>query len=64
MHKSVYARFEAPEVVLYDHLGRYRPINLKNHVDFAHCYDNVPRVAPECVPDDVESCYQARAGGE
>ena len=44
MHKSVYARFEAPEVVLYDHLGRYRPINLKNHVDFAHCYDNVPRV--------------------
>ncbi len=28
------ARFEAGPVVLYDHLGEYRPANLRNHVAF------------------------------
>jgi Uncharacterized alpha/beta hydrolase domain (DUF2235) len=63
MHRSVYARFEAGEVVLYDHLGEYRPVNLKNHVDFAHYYTGSPGAAPQCVADDVESRYRAKAVG-
>jgi Uncharacterized alpha/beta hydrolase domain (DUF2235) len=62
MHKSVYARFEAGEVVLYDHLGEYRPVNLKDHVDFAHYYDGSPGAAPQCVADDVESRYRVKVG--
>src|SRR5205823_1157173 len=56
MHKSVYARFEAGPVVLYDRVGLYRPANLAVHVDFAH-YINGGRRPPEfptCVADDVE----------
>ena len=63
MHKSVYARFEAGEVVLYDHLGEYRPVNLKNHVDFAHYYNGSAGAAPQCVADDVETRYRAKANG-
>jgi type VI secretion system (T6SS) phospholipase Tle1-like effector len=55
MHKSVYTRFEAAEVLLYDHLGRYRPPNLKNHVDFGHYYDDGRQPARlQCVADDIE----------
>jgi Uncharacterized alpha/beta hydrolase domain (DUF2235) len=61
MHLSVYARFEAAEVVLYDHLGQYRPANLKNHVDFAYYYDGSSGAAPQCVADDVERRYQDKA---
>lgn len=39
MHKSVYARFSAGKVVLFDQLGDYRPSPLKNHVDFAQYFD-------------------------
>lgn len=39
MHKSVYARFAAEEVVLFDKLGKYRPVQLRNHVDFAQYFD-------------------------
>ena len=65
MHQSVYARFEAGEVVLYDHLGQYRPGNLKNHVDFVHYYDGSlgAALAPQCIADDVESRCRAKAGG-
>ena len=35
VHKSVYARFAAAEVVQYDVAAPYRPVNLKNHVDFS-----------------------------
>ena len=42
MHKSVYARFEAGKVVLFDKLGDYRSTPLKNHVDFAQYFD--PRI--------------------
>jgi hypothetical protein len=62
MHKSVYARFEAGEVVLYDRLGEYRPLNLKDHVDFAHYYDGSPGAASQCVADDVESRYRGIGG--
>jgi Uncharacterized alpha/beta hydrolase domain (DUF2235) len=63
MHKSVYARFEAGDVLLYDHLGQYRPANLRNHLDFAHYYDGSAGAAPHCVADDVESRYRAKVGG-
>lgn len=38
MHRSVYERFDLPEVQLYDHLGPYRPETLREHVDFAPFY--------------------------
>ena len=60
MHQSVYARFEAGDVVLYDHLGEYRPANLKKHVDFAHYYDGSASAAPQCVADDVEHRYREK----
>ncbi len=60
MHKSVYARFEAAEVLLYDHLGPYRPPNLRNHVDFAHYYNNQGAPEPQCVADDLEWKFSQR----
>lgn len=56
MHKSVYARFEAAQVVLYDVAGPYRPENLRRHVDFIHYFDSsLPRPpATGCVADDIE----------
>jgi uncharacterized protein (DUF2235 family) len=59
MHKSVYERFKAAEVVLYDAVGRYRPTNLYNHADFAHYYNNTP--SPEllnAVADDIEGKWE------
>jgi hypothetical protein len=38
MHRSVYRRFDLKEVLLYDHLGPYRPTTLKTHVDFVRYY--------------------------
>jgi hypothetical protein len=60
MHQSVYARFAASDVVLYDHRGEYRPANLKNHIDFAHYYDGSAGAPPQCVADDVERRYQEK----
>jgi hypothetical protein len=34
MHKSVYARFAAEQVIQYDLAAPYRPVNMKNHADF------------------------------
>src|ERR1700739_1327680 len=34
MHQSVYRRYEADRVVLFDMIGDYRPINMNKHVDF------------------------------
>jgi Uncharacterized alpha/beta hydrolase domain (DUF2235) len=61
MHQSVYARFAADDVVLYDHLGEYRPANLKNHVDFAHYYDGSAGAVPQYVADDVERRYREKS---
>ena len=60
MHKAVYARFEAKEVVLYDIIASYRPDNLKCHVDFAHYYDEtLLRPADlQCVADDIEARWE------
>lgn len=59
MHESVYERFKAAEVVLYDAVGRYRPTNLYNHADFAHYYNDTP--PPEllrAVADDIEGKWE------
>lgn len=39
MHKSVYRRFAAGPVVLFDTSGKYRPANMSEHVDFVQYYD-------------------------
>ena len=39
MHKSVYRRFAAGPVVLYDRLNAYRPTPMKSHVDFVQYFD-------------------------
>lgn len=59
MHKSVYRRFEAGPVVLFDMIGKYRPINMMEHVDFAQYFDlDSPGPGPanpaQCLADDIE----------
>jgi hypothetical protein len=39
MHKSVYQRFAAGPVVLFDTTGNYVPANMNAHVDFVQYYD-------------------------
>jgi hypothetical protein len=63
MHKSVYARFAAAQVVQYDLAAPYRPVNLKNHVDFSHYYgpgatDAIP--APKAIADNIEAKWERR----
>ncbi|MGZ5864978.1 MAG: DUF2235 domain-containing protein [Xanthobacteraceae bacterium] len=62
MHKSVYARFAAGKVALYDHMDDYRPENLKVHADFAHFYDQgLPKPdIPRWVADDIEKKWEKR----
>jgi hypothetical protein len=64
MHKSVYVRFEAPKVLIYDHLGSYRPTNLRNHVDFAHYYDDRPAAEPTCDADNLEARFAQQKAEE
>lgn len=54
MHKSVYQRFEAGPVKLYDRIGDYRPNNMRVHADFAHYFDAGVKEAPKYVADDIE----------
>jgi hypothetical protein len=62
MHRSVYLRFEAGLVVLYEQLGLYRPPNLACHVDFQHYYDSSKKCPTElrCVADNVEQKWLKR----
>ena len=39
VHKSVYERFAAGPVVLFDKIDLYRPLNINQHVDFLQYYD-------------------------
>jgi len=59
MHKSVYERFVAGPVTLFNKQGLYRPANLASHVDFAQYFDGTldPQLTtdPKCVADDIES---------
>jgi hypothetical protein len=59
MHKSVYRRFEADPVVLFDTTGKYRPVNMNEHVDFVQYYDpNIKDPKPadpaQTMADDIE----------
>jgi hypothetical protein len=38
MHRSVYERFDAQEVLQYDVMQAYRPPTLRQHVDFIDAY--------------------------
>jgi hypothetical protein len=65
MHKSVYRRFAAGPVVLFDTTGRYRPPNMSGHVDFAQYYDsNVkdPRPADpaQAIASDIEAVWETQ----
>ncbi|MGX1320756.1 hypothetical protein AB7M17_004209 [Bradyrhizobium sp. USDA 377] len=54
MHKSVYRRFEAGPVLLYDRMAAYRPDNMRVHVDFRRYFDQSTAQPPQCVADDIE----------
>jgi uncharacterized protein (DUF2235 family) len=59
MHKSVYSRYKAGDVVLFDRMGAYGPVNMNKHVDFVQYYDPAipdpkPADPPECLADDIE----------
>src|SRR5262249_60248792 len=61
MHKSVYARLAAEQVLQYEVFAAYRPVNLKNHVDFSHYYGQgtpTPSTPPTAVADDVEARWE------
>ena len=57
MHRSVYRRFDLREVLLYDHLGPYRPNTLKTHIDFAQYYE-------QDAPFPADSTQHATADAE
>ncbi|MDD1573494.1 MULTISPECIES: hypothetical protein [Bradyrhizobium] len=50
-HKSVYRRFEAASVLLYDRMAADRPDNMRVHVDFKHYFDDSAAQLPQCVAD-------------
>jgi hypothetical protein len=59
MHKSVYSRYQAGRIVLFDMIGDYRPSNMNKHVDFLQYYDSAilnpkPADPAQCVADDIE----------
>jgi hypothetical protein len=59
IHKSVYRRYEADDVVLFDKSGEYRPVNMNKHIDFIQYYDPAnphptPANPPRCLADDIE----------
>jgi hypothetical protein len=54
MHKSVYQRFEAGPVLVYDRMTEYRPDNMRVHVDFKHYFGLGPKQDPQCLADDLE----------
>jgi hypothetical protein len=60
MHKSVYRRFEAGPVVLFDTTDQYRPANMSEHVDFSQYYDPKikdpkPSDPAQAMADDIEA---------
>jgi len=63
MHKSVYRRYDAGPVVLFDTTAAYRPVNMNEHVDFAQYYDpNIKDPKPanpvQTMADDIEEKWQ------
>jgi T6SS, Phospholipase effector Tle1-like, catalytic domain len=65
MHKSVYARFAADQVIQYDVSAPYRPVNMKNHADFSHYYDEGTATSPpppKAIADDIEAKWEKQLG--
>jgi hypothetical protein len=63
MHKSVYRRFAAGSVVLFDTTGKYIPANMSAHVDFAQYYDpNIKDPKPadpaRTIADNIEEKWE------
>ena len=58
LHKSVYRRFEAGSVLLYDRMAAYRPDNMRVHVDFKHHFGGSAAQLPQCVADDIEQKWE------
>jgi uncharacterized protein (DUF2235 family) len=58
MHKSVYRRFEAGPVLVYDRLDDYRPENMRVHVDFKHYFGSGDPQPPKCIADDIEQKWE------
>jgi hypothetical protein len=58
MHKSVYRRFEAESVLLYDRMAAYRLDNMRVHVDFKHYFDGSAAQLPQCIADDIEQKWE------
>jgi hypothetical protein len=59
MHKSVYRRFAAGPVVLFDTTDSYRPATMNEHVDFVRYYDPdnkdpKPADPAQTMADDIE----------
>jgi hypothetical protein len=62
MHRSVYARFEAAQVVQYDRMAKYLPENLRSHIDFAHYYTNGAPPVPgtlKAIADNIEMKWKS-----
>lgn len=70
MHKSVYRRFAAGPVVLFDRIGPYRPSPMRSHVDFVQYFDpnatDPKPVDPETsqVADDIEYKWERKRAAE
>lgn len=71
MHKSVYHRFAAGPVVLFDKLDAYRPTNMNLHVDFVQYFDpenSDPKEAdPEtrkATADDIEYKWEQKLAAD
>jgi hypothetical protein len=65
MHKSVYKRFAAGPVVLFDEVGQYLPKNMNQHVDFVQYFDpnnTDPQPANPAaeLADDIEAKWEAK----
>jgi Uncharacterized alpha/beta hydrolase domain (DUF2235) len=68
MHKSVYARFGAGPVVLFDTTDKYRPANMNEHVDFLQYYDPEirdpkPADPTQTTADDIEGKWDRGKAG-
>lgn len=57
LHRSVYERFDAPEVIHFDEVKPYRPATLSHHVDLQSAYVEGGKrdPNPKCVAEHVES---------
>jgi hypothetical protein len=65
MHNSVYRRFDAGPVVLFDTTAPYRPVNMNEHVDFVQYYDPKiedpkPANPAQTMADDIEEKWLQR----